>query len=191
MNKYELRLKNEKIKSYDRIALFIIVINLSLFVLFAIQSFGKKLWALWLAGAIALLTLLSIQFFLKATKNDKNNIYSNVCLSIAAVIWVMMDLWWAGIICFLLVLLYQIAKKPLLVLFNAETIKYTSFPVRSIEWSDLNNAILKDGLLTIDFKNNKILQAEIEDTMNTVNEKEFNDFCRQQLKMREKSNKVT
>jgi hypothetical protein len=53
----------------------------------------------------------------------------------------------------------------------------------------LNNAILKDGILTIDFKNNRVLQAEIEDRMNDVNEVEFNDFCRQQLKEKNMSKK--
>jgi hypothetical protein len=73
--------------------------------------------------------------------------------------------------------------------FNTNNIRYTSFPVRSIDWDQLNNAILKDGILTIDFKNNRVLQAEIEDRMNDVNEVEFNDFCRQQLKEKNMSKK--
>ena len=41
--------------------------------------------------------------------------------------------------------------------------------------------ILKDDLLTIDFKNNKIIQQLIEKTEHPVDEKEFNDFCSKQL----------
>ncbi|MGC4034655.1 MAG: hypothetical protein QM764_01750 [Chitinophagaceae bacterium] len=45
----------------------------------------------------------------------------------------------------------------------------------------MSNAILKDGILTIDFKNNKIIQAEIDEEYAVVNEKEFNEFCKRQL----------
>ena len=40
------------------------------------------------------------------------------------------------------------------------------------------NVILKDNILTIDFKNNKLIQVEIE---NNINEIQFNEFARQQL----------
>jgi len=73
------------------------------------------------------------------------------------------------------------------VLINPDKINYTSFPVRAIQWNELNNVILKDGILTIDFRNNKIVQAEIDDVSNTINEKEFNDFCSQQLKDKSKA----
>ena len=56
-----------------------------------------------------------------------------------------------------------------------------SVPKKHIEWSQLNNIILKDGLLTIDFKNNKFIQQFIDDTNTALNEQEFNDFCGQQL----------
>ncbi len=53
--------------------------------------------------------------------------------------------------------------------------------IRPLLWNDLNNAILKDGILTIDFKNNKIIQQQIDELSASINEKEFNDFCKQQL----------
>jgi hypothetical protein len=51
---------------------------------------------------------------------------------------------------------------------------------RIIEWNELTNVIKKYDLLTIDFKNNKLLQVEIVNA-DHVNEEEFNHFCRQQL----------
>jgi hypothetical protein len=41
--------------------------------------------------------------------------------------------------------------------------------------------MIKDGLLTIDFKNNRIIQQQIANISSGIDEKEFNDFCRQQL----------
>ena len=43
------------------------------------------------------------------------------------------------------------------------------------QWSEFNNIILKDNLLTFDFKNNKLLQLSINES--TVDEYSFNTFC--------------
>ena len=44
-------------------------------------------------------------------------------------------------------------------------------------WSQLSNLVLKDGLLTIDLQNNKMIQAPICDSPETTDEKSFNRFC--------------
>ena len=44
------------------------------------------------------------------------------------------------------------------------------------EWEQFGNIILKDNLLTLDFKNNKVLQLEVDQKV-TIDEKTFNDFC--------------
>jgi hypothetical protein len=55
---------------------------------------------------------------------------------------------------------------------------------RRISWAELNNVVLKDGLLTIDFKNNRLFQQEVDDQEDDEydgSEDEFNAFCSQQL----------
>lgn len=44
------------------------------------------------------------------------------------------------------------------------------------EWDQFSNIILKDNLLTLDFKNNKVLQLEI-DEKTAIDETTFNHFC--------------
>jgi hypothetical protein len=51
---------------------------------------------------------------------------------------------------------------------------------RIVEWGQLTNVIKRDDLLTLDFKNNKLMQVQIINS-NDVPENEFNQFCRQQL----------
>ena len=43
--------------------------------------------------------------------------------------------------------------------------------------------MMKDGLLTLDFKNNKLIQVFINKDRNDhdIDESDFNDFCRRQL----------
>lgn len=187
MNNFELRLINEKIKSYNRITFFILLINLSLFVLFAIQSPGNQVKIICFAASVILLVLLLLHVLPKKTGNNRKYIYNYTGILIASAGWIILGKWWAGAICFFLFVFYQLSRKNLCAQFSSDSIKYTSFPARSIEWNELNNVVLKDGILTIDFRDNKILQAEIDETTNSVNEKDFNDFCRQQLKEKNKS----
>jgi len=49
-------------------------------------------------------------------------------------------------------------------------------------WPELDNVILKDNLLTIDLRSNKIIQAELREENGPVDEQAFNRFCDQQLK---------
>ena len=44
-------------------------------------------------------------------------------------------------------------------------------------WSEFNNIVLKDNLLTLDFKNNKLLQLTIIENDISVDENMFNTFC--------------
>jgi predicted PurR-regulated permease PerM len=45
-------------------------------------------------------------------------------------------------------------------------------------WEEFNQVFLKDDLLSLDFKNNKLLQLTVSYTSTTVDEKEFNNFCK-------------
>ena len=51
---------------------------------------------------------------------------------------------------------------------------------RIVEWSELANVIKRDDLLTLDFKNNRLMQVQVINT-DDIPENEFNQFCRQQL----------
>lgn len=55
------------------------------------------------------------------------------------------------------------------------------FKTVTISWKELDNVILKDNLLTIDLRSNKIIQAELLAGNGAVDEKAFNLFCDQQL----------
>ena len=55
-----------------------------------------------------------------------------------------------------------------------------SFPwKRHIPWKDIDYMILKDGLLTVEYKNGRVMQQRIEKDL-ALNEADFNEFCTQQ-----------
>jgi hypothetical protein len=57
-----------------------------------------------------------------------------------------------------------------------------SFPwPRSISWDTIDFITLKDGMLTLEYRNGKVLQQLIEKDPSLC-EADFNEFCQQQCK---------
>lgn len=84
----------------------------------------------------------------------------------------------------LMAILYTIAgllekqvKFPQEIGFSENEISFNTFPRKILNWNEVDNALIKDGLITIDQKNNKLFQREIEGYVTADIEKEFNDFC--------------
>jgi len=90
---------------------------------------------------------------------------------------------WIAAIFFILFFLEHQTKRPLEIGFNPNHIVINSLIRRTYAWTDLSNVVLKDGLLTLDFKNNKLLQKEVADDEDDddADEEEFNMYCRQCL----------
>ena len=91
-----------------------------------------------------------------------------------------------GLIMIALAYLGYLATQPEEIGFGTDRIIVKKLFKRTIEWNELSNAMIKDGLLTLDFKNNKLFQAETDDDENNdeydASEEEFNDFCKAHLK---------
>ena len=67
------------------------------------------------------------------------------------------------------------------VAFDEEEIAFNTFPKKIVLWKDISNVVLKDGILTIDLKNNTLIQKEVDADISEADEQDFNDFCKQKL----------
>ncbi len=183
MQKFELVLKNEKQKLYDRFAIFIFILN---GIGICIAQLNPRLEIIDKSGKIFFVALavilVSYQFIMLFTNRVTRYLNSFLIASfVISLYWTVLGYWWFGIVSFALILLYVISKRKLKVEIDIEKIIYPSFPAKTIKWNDLNSLVLKDGLLTIDFKNNRLIQQIVDKKSDTIIEQEFNDFCRQQL----------
>ena len=115
------------------------------------------------------------------TKKTLPDFWHRSIFGVCAVVWYTEGFWWLTIMLFLFILLDFTAYKKLIVDITDKKIIVPYILQRTIDWSEVNNVILKDGLLTIDLRNNKLFQQLILNADDHINEKEFNDFCRQQL----------
>jgi hypothetical protein len=57
----------------------------------------------------------------------------------------------------------------------------STFGEKMFPWADLQNAVVRNDLFTVDFKNNKILQLEIIDDQPASQQEEINGYCQSRL----------
>jgi hypothetical protein len=183
MQQFEITLKNEKSRFYDRFAVFIYLLNGAGIVvaqLYSDQEIINKnspyLFLIILLILVASPLIVLIQK--KVTLYFKSFLFASLSI---ALYWILLGYWWIAICLVILLLLYVVAKRTLIVVISPDKVLYPSFPVKRIKWNYLNNLVLKDRILTIDFKNNKLIQQDIDVKSYSINEQEFNDFCRQHL----------
>jgi Mn2+/Fe2+ NRAMP family transporter len=113
-------------------------------------------------------------------KRKKGEAFFRLGLFIAAIGWVVgpeRNMWMA-ILYAVAGLLEKQVKFPAEIGFSETEISFNSLPKKELQWNEIKNVIIKDGLITIDQHNNKLTQKEIEGYVTTDLEQEFNDFCR-------------
>lgn len=178
MKQIEISLRNDKTKFYYRLSWLIIIINTILFLYLAFFSANKSEVKKSFGVLILLAICLGLYFYFK---NTKYRIGFHPFFFFIMLGWIIMERYWFAGISVLFDILGTISTRKFIVIFSQANVVYPSFPAKTIPWSRLDNVILKDGLLTIDFKSNKIIQQFVDESKTNVNEKEFNEFCRQQL----------
>jgi uncharacterized protein YfaA (DUF2138 family) len=75
-----------------------------------------------------------------------------------------------------------VQRKKTTVVFSEKDVRVSGVLKTMIySWPELEHVILKDGLLSINFKSDKLIQAEIAEQAEVISEIEFNRFCAAQL----------
>lgn len=68
--------------------------------------------------------------------------------------------------------------------FSDQQIVRKGITTKTYAWNEFNNVMIKDDLLTMDFKNNSLFQAYTDDEENEeyeVEDEEFNNYCKRML----------
>ncbi len=171
---FQITLINDKIKLYQRFGWFLIIVFFAVasYFYFFVNSTNDYTGGIIFLASIAL--LLTLKFAVKKTKQIIDIRYF-FALAILA-LFINQQYLFASL-ALVLMFLFTISTLPKILTVNIDGIQYPSFPIRKIHWQELNTALIKDGLLTIDFKSDKIIQQFIVEAKTNVSEQEFNDFC--------------
>ena len=182
MRKYNFILKNEKTKKYRLISQLLVLFNLLGFVFLLVNNEVKIAKNLILVFAVLITAVYTFFTVIEwISKKVLPDFWHRSIFGVCAAVWYSEGFWWLTIMLFLFILLDFIAHKKLIVDVTDKNIIVPYIMQRTIDWSEVDNVILKDGLLTIDLRNNKLFQQLILNSDDDINEKEFNDFCLQQL----------
>jgi len=181
MREFEFVLKNDKRKLYHRFAVLLFILN-GLGIWYFLTRSGRQSLSDKTSGFIVLAAgiLVLFSYFVNKDLRKKESPFLLGCLCLATY-WILIGYWWIGLIVMSFYILYIISIRELKIRVRTADIIYPSFPKKIIAWSSLSNIIFKDGLLTIDMKDNRIIQQYVDESKTTVNETEFNEFCKIRL----------
>ena len=177
---YVVTLKNQTNRYIDILGLFLGIFSVVCFSQEFIRSTqsGNVSFAYPLGIIFVTIVVLWNQYYAK-----KKKVYYSRALLIAALVWMKMPYFqWLTFVFIILALLEYQAKHSIEIGFSDKEILINSLFKKRYHWNQFNNIVLKDGLLTLDFTNNRILQREVEDDDDPeADEDEFNEYCRRQL----------
>jgi hypothetical protein len=130
-----------------------------------------------LAGIIFLLMIAGGWIYSRVTASG----YRFALLWTAVCFFTVMKNPWLGFAFLVLTILEKQVKFKQELGFDNEGVSFNSFPKKTYQWHEVNNVVLKDGIITVDLHNNKLFQKELESDVTLAMEKEFNEFCRSQM----------
>lgn len=162
------------------------MLSMAISFLFIIFLIWKAISSMdWILPGLMTLTLggLFIQHFYSYTKKGKKEMTNLYVTAFSALFFMPFPF---GLILLVIAFLGYMATQPEEVGFSEQRILVKKLFSKTIQWNELSNAMIKDGLLTLDFKNNKLFQAETDDDEDNdeydASEEEFNAFCKAHLK---------
>ncbi|MGN6540556.1 MAG: hypothetical protein ACTHKY_07080 [Ginsengibacter sp.] len=179
MQQFDIVLKNDKIKSYRNIAMIVLLLNLAIFIylLFFDEYRYESASAILLVGIYVFMRL----YFIK--KYNQGNYLDQIIMFVLAGCWLGLQNYLMVTALVILGILYHLTLQKIQFVFTPEKVTRFTFPAKEYDWNLFNNVILKDNVLTLDFKNDKLIQAEIEN-QKSINEQQFNSFVQSQLKLK-------
>ncbi len=173
---FRITLKNNKVRSYYIISALIAILHIAVF---SFLLFSEKYFYDAVVSLFLLLLYLGMRFYMTRKSNGRFYIDQLTYLILAGS-WLVMRNYELVAICIVLGILYHFSVQKIQFLFTNKCIRKTNFPAITYSWETVDNVVLRDNILTIDFSDNRMIQCEIDDD-NNINEREFNIFVKEQL----------
>ena len=181
MKSISIQIPNDKAATYYVVTFIIALINLLAFG-FAVVNVqpGSGQLAIYTGFSSSLLAVILL--VMKRYRGYFSIVRVEVLFILCAVSWIFTGNYLQGFLLMAFAFLGFMTLNKKLVHFSGEGIRYPSFPVKLIPWKDVDFVVLKDDILTIEMKNNTLMQFTLEKEISAaINPDEFNNFCREQL----------
>lgn len=181
MNKYNIILPDEKNRTYRLVTVLIAILNAAGFIYMKSHVNSEGSDFLTLFGGSILVGQIGNYFFYKKRRKYNSNLLL-IGIVIASICWMFLGMFGLGFLDLTFAVLGFIAFRKLELKFYDDKIEFPTFPKKQFSWNELDNLILKDGILTIDFRNNKLMQFTLNQSENKdLNEAAFNEFVKNNI----------
>ncbi len=181
---YVITIKEPDYKKANAITFLMLLLAVAFFVYVAVHQWATKYHnaAILYLVIAAFILLWSVYTFVSSQQKNKVAYY-RLALFAAAIGWFaepISNYWMTGLFVIAALLERQV-KFPQEIGVDERGITFNTLPQKEYEWKDIKNVLLKEGILTVDYKNNKLFQHEIESDVNPALEREFNQYCTTKL----------
>jgi hypothetical protein len=180
MQQFEIIVKNEKTKSYNKIALINLLLN---FVIFSFLLFYYEFQMIALSSILALGLYVLLRWYV-FKKQQATQFFDEFVFFIPAMCWFGFRSYALMIILILMGFLFKFSMQKIKFVFSRQSVIKTNFPKKEFDWNLFSNVVLRDNILTLDFKNNRLIQAEIEEP-EKIDQQDFNDFAQSKINKEE------
>ncbi len=180
--KYRFILKENNEKSFRLFFWFLFYLHVAAAAVITLQTADKNILT-GISVSTALYIFFAMLYFLFRDKRDGFYKYRFLLYIIHLNLWLLQSAFIPMAAVFLIIVFAESIKtKQMAVLIDAEGIMIKKiFSAKKYKWEEAENVILKDGILTVDFINNRFIQSEIVAENFSANEAEFNTFCSRQI----------
>lgn len=180
MPEFRITLPHEKEGTYRLLILLTSGMNvLALFLYWRYTGSGFGGISYLVLSSLAITLLAFLRYFFSTGKAGP--LAGQLALSTlpGACAWILLGVPAAGMLMGLLSLLGRRSVAPLILQVDEEGLIYPSFPRKRIAWSEVQRVLLRDGVLTIDLRNNRLMQFVLpaQDVVG-IEEEAFNTFVR-------------
>jgi hypothetical protein len=175
---FVLILANKERKAAHLASLFLISITL----LIAIVYTATHLSVLRIPLIVLTLFLIITTYFKMTRKSDNGFPQLMWPSAIAGLAWFLIPKGFFIAIVYLIAAVFEKQSQiPIEIGLDSSGITFNHFPQKSYTWEQIQQVIIKDGLVTIDYKNNRIFQKELDNSTTKEEEAEVNEYCKQFL----------
>ncbi len=169
-----LPIENRKTLQWMHLLLLLISVAIAFRAVF-ILAVASPVWLI-----LATLSLILALIKVLVPKVSHNILYISYLLIVIA--WFGLPFFkFTGLLFIILGWLDYLQQHPKKIVVNEQVRIIDPLRTKTIQWDALDNVVLRNEWLTIDYKNNKLLQLKI-DTSHGVDQEAFNAFCEQKLK---------
>jgi hypothetical protein len=175
VNKFAIEIPNERMKTYKIVTFIILTLNFLGFGYVFLQTNGTSSM---IAIVGLLLNAVPWLYYLLNKKHIASPII-DIAIIASAFIWMFFGAFWMGLMLLFFGFVGFFANKKPVIRFSDDGIEYPSFPIKKYAWADVVQVLWKDDILTLDLKENKLLQFNIDKAFaigfDVVG---FNGFCK-------------